>query len=379
MSNDTADADDQQQLAAIAAMVAEDQKRIPSPPEGAVLAATIAAQLDAAVVAQEASEARRAYLGASSIGQECERALWYAFRWYKRETFPPRILRRFDRGHREEARVFAWLEAAGYEVRSHNPRARNSAGQFGSWTMGGMFGGHVDGFVRGLDLGPDWCLLEVKAMGSARYRYHDDEPIGPKDTAHDALQAERIELADLRARVGRHTTEGPWWRLKRRGLKKERPDFYAQVQSYMALSHPRKDTGGVSPWGLDAPLARAIFVAVNTDTDQLHIEVVDWEPAWWRRIQARARRILRSSEPPARVAEIPAFPPCSFCAFRGVCHGVEPPDRNCRTCVLSEIRMPGDRGVWGDRAQWFCTLHRSGLGDYTACNDWRGREPASEF
>ena len=47
----------------------------------------------------------REYLGLSAMGSDCDRAIWYSFRW----AVPPeghdgRMLRLFETGHREEAR-----------------------------------------------------------------------------------------------------------------------------------------------------------------------------------------------------------------------------------------------------------------------------------
>jgi hypothetical protein len=46
-------------------------------------------------------EWRREHLGGSQIGRECDRALWYGFRWATAPDFDGRLLRLFDTGHRE--------------------------------------------------------------------------------------------------------------------------------------------------------------------------------------------------------------------------------------------------------------------------------------
>ena len=51
-------------------------------------------------------ESSRAHLGASMIGRECNRALWYGFRWATVPNFPGRVLRLFKRGHDEEDILF---------------------------------------------------------------------------------------------------------------------------------------------------------------------------------------------------------------------------------------------------------------------------------
>lgn len=55
-------------------------------------------------------------LGASSIGEECSRRIWYQFRWAKDEQFSGRMLRLFRRGNREESVVIEDLEAIGCVV-----------------------------------------------------------------------------------------------------------------------------------------------------------------------------------------------------------------------------------------------------------------------
>ena len=51
-------------------------------------------------------QSHREHLGASLIGAECDRYLWQSFRWVALPQFEGRILRLFDTGTREEARVF---------------------------------------------------------------------------------------------------------------------------------------------------------------------------------------------------------------------------------------------------------------------------------
>ena len=73
------------------------------------LAQQIIKEIDDLLV-EDNSRYRSRTVGASSIGHKCERYLWYQFRWFFREKFNGRMLRLFDRGHREEARFNEWLE-----------------------------------------------------------------------------------------------------------------------------------------------------------------------------------------------------------------------------------------------------------------------------
>jgi hypothetical protein len=80
--------------------------------------------LDKISAAYEAArqDEERTYLGASTLGNECDRALWYAFRWASEpEQFDGRKLRLFETGHREELRMIDDLRRAGVTVEETDP------------------------------------------------------------------------------------------------------------------------------------------------------------------------------------------------------------------------------------------------------------------
>lgn len=55
-------------------------------------------------------------LGGSQIGEKCNRKLWYKFRHVKQESFDGRVLRTFETGHEQEARIIAEMVEAGHKV-----------------------------------------------------------------------------------------------------------------------------------------------------------------------------------------------------------------------------------------------------------------------
>ena len=59
---------------------------------------------------------RLSRIGASGVGKECVRAIWFDWRGATKPEFPGRILRLFETGHQQEARVLADLERAGLKV-----------------------------------------------------------------------------------------------------------------------------------------------------------------------------------------------------------------------------------------------------------------------
>lgn len=305
-------------------------------------------------------EDRREYIGASWLGTECERAAWYTFRWWQRDNFHPRIRRRFETGHIMEDRVVRWLEMAGFEVRTTNPSAKNPKGQYRGELFGGLVSGHVDGFIRHSELMPSWGLLEIKAMVSAKYDQDEGEPC-----------ANRTELKEYKS--GGSSLEGTWWKLRREGVRKVKPEYYAQMQVYMGMSTEKTRDGSRfigQAWGCDGPLNRGLFIAVNTDTDQIYDELVEFNPKWYHALKARAIRIARGDEPPDRKSESPDGYPCQWCDYRDTCHGTEPAHQNCRTCKHSELKVPGDDGWWSTAPGWLCSIHKRNCSSYVPCDQW---------
>lgn len=262
--------------------------------------ATSAAALHAAYETRAAAAApgsehdwRRDHLGASLIGHPCDRYLWLSFRWALNPHHKGKLLRLFERGHREEAWIVEDLRAAGFAVQDRDPATGE---QFRVTWHGGHFGGGLDGMVSGLLEAPKTThVLEVKT--------------------HNLKSFEK---------------------LQKDGVKRSKPQHYAQMQTYM------RGRG----------LERAYYVAVCKDNDELYTERVHLEPAYADELIARARQIIDAPEPPARKPE-PDYPPCLYttaegvqhpCQYRDLCFGDGVmPERNCRTCIDA---TPAPGGTW---------------------------------
>lgn len=109
------------------------------------LANQTAAAIDSAVLARS-GDGMRPHLGASIIGQPCERKIWYTFRWAKQSNHEARILRLFARGQREESSLTSLLRQAGVQVVDVD---RTTGDQFQFSDIGGHFGGSMDGACTG--------------------------------------------------------------------------------------------------------------------------------------------------------------------------------------------------------------------------------------
>lgn len=102
------------------------------------------------------TERPREHLGASVIGDECARKLWYAWRWVVQEEFSGRVLRLFERGKLEETRFHGWLVACGF-VFLKTPTVA---------AIGGHFGGTPDGIVMHNDWPNIKFIVEFKTYGT---------------------------------------------------------------------------------------------------------------------------------------------------------------------------------------------------------------------
>lgn len=99
------------------------------------------------------NKSTRYHMGASGIGDKCERKIWLQFRWAKDEDFPGRVLRLFERGQEEESKVVRNLERIGFKV-------ENTEDDQYFVDLGSHVGGSLDGIItEGLS---ERAVLEIK-------------------------------------------------------------------------------------------------------------------------------------------------------------------------------------------------------------------------
>lgn len=233
---------------------------------------------------RQGNEGHRGHMGASLIGQECARSIWYNFRWATRSNFEGRMIRLFNRGHLEEARFIALLLMIGCQVYQQDENGH----QFRISDAEGHFGGSGDGVVVGLpDLFPGQAAL-------CEFKTHSEKSF------------KELELKGVR--------DAKW-------------EHYVQMNVYM-----RK---------MGLPIA--LYMAVNKNNDAIHAELVTLNVEVADEYIERARKIVWLSEPPKKISETPGYFKCRFCNHRQVCHLKAAPDVNCRTCVYSKP-IPG--GQW---------------------------------
>jgi hypothetical protein len=217
----------------------------------------------------------RSYIGASRIGDECERMLAYEFHRTPKDEgqeFQGKTLRVFDMGHDGEDRVASYLRQAGYTLVTHKP----GGGQIGFTdavdpaTGKPRFAGHIDGVITSgpTDMGIGYpCLWENKALGDK------------------GIKA-----------------------LRKRGVEKEKPVYFVQMQLYMAYL-------GLS----DHP---ALFTALNRADGTLYAELVPFRADVAQAAIDKAVRVVQSARPEdlPRVRDDATYYRCKWCSYAARCY-----------------------------------------------------------
>jgi hypothetical protein len=255
----------------------------------------------------------RSHLGASLIGDDCKRKLWYIFRWCFRENDGAqseyaRRLRLFNRGHREEARFIEWLKGIGAQVWTHEtPDVYNEQGeivvpgkQFSISDALGHFGGSLDGIA----LLPEHygikepVLLEFKTSGTgAGFNKSCDS-----------------------------------------GMPIAKPQHFAQTSVY-----------GSDP---AFNFRYCLYFIINKNDDSLHVELTKLDFDLGNNMRQKAKEIIFSKIEPYRLSDNPTFYKCTYCAAKEICHFGAMPEKNCRSCKFSR---PVEDG------QWFCDVHNGAI------------------
>lgn len=223
-------------------------------------------------------------MGASLIGHECERHIWLSWRWAIKPSFPGRVLRMFSTGVREESRLVEELRGIGATVWETDP---NTGGQWRVSAVRGHFGGSLDGVAQGLPEAP-------KTPAVLEFKTHNHKSF--------------TQVIEQRVR-------------------KAKPQHYDQMQIYMGLME----------------LDRALYMAVDKDTDDVYCEWVHFDGERFEQLMAKAERLVNAAEPPARISEDPTFFICKWCNFHSLCHGGSAAEANCRTCCHA---TPGENATW---------------------------------
>lgn len=225
----------------------------------------------------------RGHLGASVIGRPCNREIWYGFRWAVRPKWEARMIRLFDRGHREEARFEKWLSDISEKFYATDPRTGQ---QIRISDFNGYFGGSLDGVVVNPGGVEGTFLTEFKT--------------------HSKKSFDKLML---------------------NGVKKAKPEHYTQMQVYL---HYKDKLDG------------ALYIAICKDDDSLYVEFVARDPEHAKEKLQNAANIIMADEPPAAHSSASSWDfTCRYCSFSNLCYKDAAPEKSCRSCQHVELLESG--------------------------------------
>lgn len=233
---------------------------------------------------KEYTDEHRNHLGASLIGKECAREIWYDFRWVNKEPFDGRMLRLFQTGHIQEGRFITYLRGIGCQVWEVDPQTGK---QFRIYGVQNHYGGSADS-VGILPYFPDLpILLEFKTHNTKSFTH--------------LVNKESVVLS--------------------------KPQHFSQMSSY----------------GKHYNFRYGLYVAVNKNDDDIYYELVelDWRQAY--DLTSKAQDIITSQVPLQRISNNPSYYACKFCSKSNICHNNASVEVNCRSCKCA---VPIENAAW---------------------------------
>jgi len=181
-------------------------------------------------------------------------------------------------GHDGEERMAEYLKLAGFQLQTHTDEGK----QIAIADANNQFKGHLDGYIHG---GPENLGLKYPLLW-------ENKALGDKS----------------------------WNDLKKNGLKKSKPVYYAQVQVYMGYKE----------------LEACLFTALNRDTGEIYVEMVAFNSRDCQDYIDKVVRIIKTEVPEeaVKISKDPSDFRCKFCDFRQRCHStISPTHQNKPTDI----------------------------------------------
>lgn len=271
------------------------------------------AALDALHTQASSHDAPRRYLGASLIGQECARRIWFSFRWALPRSFPATSYRAIQDGHRGEAQMAGWLRTVpGIELWTTDPD--DPQRPIGFVACSGHFRGHLDGIISGLYQAPQTPhVWEHKVCNEIKWN----------------------KLVKLIQQHGEKAALALWDAV-----------YYAQAQVYMH----------------QMDLTRHYLTVGTPGNRQLVSCRTEYRAQAAKVLLKKAEQIITADRPPLKISDNPTWYQCKLCDYHALCHGPALPAVNCRTCAHSTARLDESR-------PWTCEQRQAAIdGDQAGCD-----------
>lgn len=295
----------------------------------------------------------RTHLGASEIGTDCQRKLWYRFRWIVKPEFEPRMKRLLNRGHMEEERILDYLRGIGCVVKPFDDSYRllidltDNSRYFCVHCNDPVFD-ELDS-MGVIDVSNDF--LHIKKANEQGVKY-------PAQYSCSAVEGHFGGSCDGRGYLPKHygieeeilfefktANEKSFNGLLKDGMQKHQPLHYAQCCAY----------------GYLMKLNYVCYVSACKNDDRLYLEILPLNHKTGEMRVMTADRVIKSREPLPRLFENPTYYICKRCECFSVCHGDGKPEKNCRSCKFAEPAK---------EKQWICNKHNCVIPDEQMTEEW---------
>lgn len=287
----------------------------------------------------------RWHLGASLIGHECKRYLFYVFRWCFKENFDGRMQRLFNRGHREEERFIEWLEGIGFTVYAEDYESNPLyyVAESEDYFLASEFNEQSELFQNlavkitrdNKSFKQHIAIAKLKGIKFKQYRISEVNGHFGGSLDGIATAPERYGLKEpLLLEFKTNGTGAGYTKLVNSGIQLAKPVHFSQMSTY-----------GTNPaYGFKYGL----YLNTNKNDDDIHVEIVFLNEELGKQNIAKAEKIIFSETPPPKLSENPTFHKCQYCAAKDICHTGALVNRNCRSCKFSKPV---------ENAEFYCTIH----------------------
>ena len=209
--------------------------------------------------AKREEESPRNYIGASIIGHDCIRHIWYDYHKPIEvqgiELFTSEQLRVFNIGKVLEKMIIELLIKSGLAIVEPAPENHHLL-FFNSEVP--EFRGHCDALIA-----PSAYILEIKTAKQESFR-----------------------------------------EFEKKGLYGWNKQYYAQIQSYMGMSG----------------IHQAFILVINKNNGVVLDEMVKFDPIFYEELITKAQIIKEATEVPPRINKSPLFYKCKMCKYKKACH-----------------------------------------------------------
>ena len=237
----------------------------------------------------------------SGINKDCQRAVWYDFRWCSESNLQASGIKAIQDGYAGETVMAERLrKVPGIQLWTEGEDGQQIACE----SLSGHFRGHLDGVILGLVQAPKTAhVWEHKQVNEKKFK---------------ALQNRIMEVGEKQA------------------LAKWDAVYFGQAQLYMHYQRLTRHYLTVStPGGREQ-------MACRTEYQRDVAEA----------ILSKAQAIIEAEVPPARISNDPAYYQCDWCRHKAICHQAALPRVNCRTCAYVTPMLDEQGG-------WDCRMHHA--------------------